>query len=68
MTGVQTCALPISYRLVKKDGGLIDGVAILVGQTPNLVLLKVRLPDDQSKLASEIVRHVERDAFAGPGN
>jgi hypothetical protein len=57
-----------TYRLVKKDGGLIDGVAILVGQTPNLVLLKVRLPDDQSKLASEIVRHVERDAFAGPGN
>jgi hypothetical protein len=46
--------------LIEKNGSPINGVAILVGQTPDLVLLSVRLPVGLSKLTSEIVSQVER--------
>ena len=52
-----------THSALKKNSGSIDGVAILVGQTPpDILLLSVRLPPDQCGLASAIVRQVERDA------
>jgi hypothetical protein len=47
-------------RLIMKGGSQIDGVAILVGKTPGLVLLSVRLSGNLAKLTPEIVRQVER--------
>jgi hypothetical protein len=47
-------------RLIMKGGSPIDGVAILVGKTPGLVLLSVRLSGNLAKLTPEIVRQVER--------
>jgi hypothetical protein len=47
-------------RLVTKGGAPINGVAILVGQSPDAVLLSVRLPAALSKHTPEIVRQVER--------
>jgi len=35
---------------------------MLVGQTPDLVFLSVRLPRELDRLTSVIVRQVERDA------
>ncbi len=40
----------------------ISGVAILVGETPDLLHLSVRLPAAQATLAPFIIRQVERDA------
>jgi len=40
----------------------ISGVAILVGETPDLLHLSVRLPAAQAALAPLIIRQVERDA------
>jgi hypothetical protein len=39
----------------------IDGVAILHGDTPDLLLLTVRLPAEMHDLASHIIRQVEHD-------
>jgi hypothetical protein len=47
---------------LKKNDSPIEGVAILVGPTPNLVLLSVRLPPSLSGLTSAIIRQVERDS------
>jgi hypothetical protein len=47
-------------NLVTKSGSPIDGVAILVGNAPDLVCLSVRLPSNLAKLTPEIVRQVER--------
>jgi hypothetical protein len=47
-------------RLVMKSGSPIEGVAILVGKAPDLVLLSARLPGNLAKLTPEIVRQVER--------
>ena len=38
------------------------GVAILQGDTPDLLLLTVRLPPNMADLASGIIQQVERDA------
>lgn len=46
--------------LVMKGGSPIEGVAILVGRAPDLVLLSVRLPTGLANLTPEIVRQVER--------
>jgi hypothetical protein len=46
---------------VQMNGNPIDGVAALVGEVQDLVLLAVRLPSDQAKLTVEIIRQVERD-------
>jgi hypothetical protein len=52
-----------THSALKKNSGSIDGVAILVGQTPpDMLLLSVRLSPDQSGLTAAIVRQVERDA------
>jgi hypothetical protein len=51
-----------TYWALKKNGGPIEGVAILVGQTPDLLRLSARLPPDLAGLTSVIVSQVERDA------
>ena len=60
-TPAQTDGLGTQSSL-KKDGSPIAGVAMLVGQTPDLLLLSVRLPPELSGLTSVIIRQLERDA------
>ncbi len=52
---------------LRKNGSPIDGVAILVGQTPDLLLLAVRLPTSLTVFTPEIVTQVEREAMRHPG-
>jgi len=47
---------------LRKGDRPISGVAILVGKTPDLLRLSVRLPADLSDLTSVIIQQVERDA------
>jgi hypothetical protein len=51
-----------THRGLKKNASAIDGVAILVGPRPDLLLVSVRLPTGLTKLTSAIVKEVERDA------
>jgi hypothetical protein len=51
-----------THSLLRKNASPIDGVAILIGKTPDLLLLSVRLPPDLTALTVEIVRQAERDA------
>lgn len=51
-----------THSLLKKNGSPIEGVAMLVGQTPDLSLLSVRLPPELNGLTSTIIRQFERDA------
>jgi hypothetical protein len=51
-------------RLIKSTQP-ISGVAILVGETPDLVHLAVRLSPDLSDLASSIIQQLEGDAEHG---
>lgn len=53
-----------TYRSFKKSDARIDGVAILVGRTPNLGFLSVRLPADLAALTPVIVQQAEHDAEA----
>jgi hypothetical protein len=39
----------------------IDGVAILIGQAPDLVFLAVRLTPDMTDLTSQIIQQIERE-------
>lgn len=63
-TPAQTEGLGTHSSLTKNDRP-IEGVAILVGQPPDLILVSVRLPPDQAGLAEAIIRQVERDAARG---
>lgn len=47
---------------IKKNDSPIDGVAMLIGKTPDLVLLSVRLPSGLTGLTRVIVGQLERDA------
>jgi len=51
-----------THSWLKKNGSPIEGVAILVGPTPDLLLLSVRLPPELNGLTSVIIRQFERDA------
>jgi hypothetical protein len=54
-------------RLVQNDEP-IDGVAILQGTTPDLLLLGVRMPPDVNDLSSHVIQQLESDSAAGaPG-
>jgi hypothetical protein len=65
-TPAQTDGLGNFYSWVKKSDTPIAGVAILIGDPPDhLVLLSVRLPRDLARLTPVIIRDVERGA-AGP--
>jgi len=66
-TPAQTEGLGTHSRL-RKNGSPIDGVAILFGETPDLLLLSVRLPAEFNGLASAIVHEVERSSARGTGN
>jgi len=57
-----------THSSLLKNGSPIEGVAILIGQTPDLLLLSVRLPPDLTGLTSAIVRQVESDPAHGPTN
>ena len=47
---------------LSKSGSPIEGVAMLVGNAPDLLLLAVRLPGNLRGLTAAIVHQVERDA------
>jgi hypothetical protein len=53
---------------LKKNDSPIEGAAILIGQTPDLLLLSVRLPPGLNGLTSAIVRQFEGDAARRPSN
>jgi len=61
-TPAQTDGLGTYNSTLKKNNNAIDGAAILVGPTPDLLLLSVRLPPELNGLASVIIRQIERDA------
>lgn len=60
-TPANTEGLGTNSRL-KKNASPIKGVAILIGDTPDLLLLTSRLPPELSDLAPAIIQHLERDA------
>jgi hypothetical protein len=46
---------------LKANDDPIDGVAILEGKTPDLLMLRVRLPRELRTLTSIIIDQVERE-------
>jgi hypothetical protein len=66
-TPANTDGLGTNSRL-KKDPSPISGVAILMGETPDLLLLSVRLSPNLADLTSTIVQQVERDAAHAADN
>jgi hypothetical protein len=60
-TPAQTDGLGTQSRLLKNSDP-INGVEILVGETPDLISLASRLSPDMSDLTSTIIQQVERDA------
>jgi hypothetical protein len=60
-TAADDDGLGTESRLRKNDHP-ISGLAILVGQTPDLVYLAVRLSPEASGLTSVVIRQLERDA------
>lgn len=63
LTPANTDGLGTNSNL-KKNGNPIRGVAILVGQTPDLVQLAARLPRNLSRLETVMIQQVEREATA----
>jgi len=61
-TPANTDGLGTNSKL-KKGANPISGVAILMGPTPDLLLLSVRLPPNLADLTSVIVQQVERGAM-----
>lgn len=51
-----------THAWLKKNGSPIEGVAMLVGQTHDLLLLSVRLPPGLNGITSLIIRQFERAA------
>lgn len=51
-----------TYSWLEKNGSPIEGAAILVGPSPDLMLLAVRLPPDLNGLTPTIINNFERDA------
>jgi hypothetical protein len=50
---------------LKQNDEPIDGAAILEGQTPDLLLLTVRMAPEVNDLTSQIIQQVESDSAAG---
>jgi len=50
-----------TYSRLRKNAEPINGVAILVGETPDLALLSVRLPQSQPDLKSAIIHQLVRE-------
>jgi hypothetical protein len=53
---------------LKKNDEPIRGVAILAGETPDLLLLSIRLSRDPTNLTAAIVQQVERDSVPTASN
>lgn len=51
-----------THSSLKQNGSPIEGVAILSGDPPDLILLSVRLPKDLAGIAPAIVQQVERES------
>lgn len=66
-TPAKTDGLGTDSRLHKNEHP-ISGAAILVGTTPNLIQLSVRLPQDQADLTQVIIDQVERDTAEAGSN
>jgi hypothetical protein len=62
-TPANTGGLGTSQRL-KKNTTAIRGVAMLLGQAPDLVQVSVRLPSNLANLATPIIQQSERDAMS----
>jgi hypothetical protein len=62
-TPANTEGLGTSQRL-KKNTSPISGVAMLLGQAPDLVQVSVRLPSNLADLATPIIQQGERDAMS----
>jgi hypothetical protein len=60
-TAPQSDGLGTQSGLLKNDSP-ICGVAILTGPSPDLLLLSVRLPSDETGLTNTIIPQLERDA------
>jgi hypothetical protein len=64
-TPAQTEGLGTYSGLLKNDSA-ISGVAILVGDFPDLLLLSIRVPAELTGLTSAIISQMERDAEMPP--
>ena len=64
-TPAQNEGLGTSFWLLKNDTAM-SGVLMLIGESPDLVQLSVRLPPNLADLAPVIIQQVERDAAALP--
>ena len=53
---------------LKANDDPIDGVAILEGKNPDLLMLRVRLPPEQRDLAKAIIRTYFSGRATTPGN
>jgi len=62
-TPAQTDGLGM-HSVLRRNSSPIEGVAILLGNSPDLFLLSVRLSDEQAGLTSAIIGQVEADADA----
>lgn len=51
-----------THSRLQMNADPISGVAVLIGQTPDLVQLSMRLPKEQKDLSPIIIQQVERDA------
>ena len=63
-TPARAKGLSAESRVLSGDAP-IRGVAILTGDTPDLLLLSVRLPAEMNDLTTTIIQQVERDAQKG---
>jgi len=55
-----------THSSLRKNGSPIEGVVILNGEPPDLILLSVRLPREHRELAPVVVRHFEREVALRP--
>ena len=55
-----------TIALIKPSTQAIEGFALLQGQTPDLLMLAVRLPPKMRRLTSQIVKAVELEALTQP--
>jgi hypothetical protein len=62
-TPAQSKGLGTTCRLMQ-NGDPIEGVAILQGQTPDLIFLAVRLQGAANNFAPDIIQQVEKDSAA----
>jgi hypothetical protein len=60
-TAAQSEGLGARGETIRPNDRQIDGVAMLTGDAPNLVMLSVRLPEELTKLVQPIVSQAELD-------